>query len=336
MAAVGFFTFGILKEPVNRPGSLGFASRTPYVFELADTAPGFLERWTYPRDAEAVPRRVPGCIDPKLDEDLRVAQTLSKWRDLESVFAFAYSGLHGEGLQHRKDWFMAGDWPTYTAWWMADDQRLTYIDALARFEHLRVHGPAPYAFDFRTAFGSDGQPVRIDRKHAMTLRQDVDPRALELATRFEQMHQEFTAELEGLTDEQWRTFCPGEERTVAALAHHIAWGYGVESGAFRAMAEGREAHAWARSALNQVNAEHAEQYADAPRDETMDLLQRSGEDAAAFVRALTAEQLQRRGDYVESYPTMTVDQWVERVLIGHITVHLRSIRATLGIATPTG
>ena len=55
-----------------------------------------------------------------------------------------------------------------------------------------------------------------------------------LAERLEQAAAEFERALTGLTDEQWRTFCPEEGRTVGVLARHVAKGIPFEMDVFRA------------------------------------------------------------------------------------------------------
>ena len=96
---------------------------------------------------------------------------MSVWEDLESVFAFAYGGLHGEALRGRREWFVPTEWPIYCAWWVVDGHIPHYAEAVERAAHYHAHGPTPTAFDFRTAFDSDGNPMQLDRVRAAALRQ---------------------------------------------------------------------------------------------------------------------------------------------------------------------
>ena len=54
------------------------------------------------------------------------AATLTIWADLESVFAFAYSGSHLEAFKRRRESFHVGDWPSHVAWWIGDDEMPTW------------------------------------------------------------------------------------------------------------------------------------------------------------------------------------------------------------------
>ncbi len=119
-------------------------------------------------DTRFGPFVVPAIFDPS--QAKRIYQAYSFWRDLESVWAYAYGGEHGEGLQHRREWFEPTDWPSYVAWWVGDDELPSHAEAVERATHLYEHGPTPYAFDFRTAFTPDGQSYKLDRKRALASR----------------------------------------------------------------------------------------------------------------------------------------------------------------------
>ena len=123
---------------------------------------------------------------------------------------------------------------------------------------------------------------------------------------------------------------PNEERTVAALVHHVAWAYLIEIEPFHAMALGRPKAPWTLDGLNDVNAEHASQFAECGKQETLDLLGHNAARTAAIVRSLTPEHLARSGKYLESAPERTVEAWVDGVLSYHVDWHWQSIREALG------
>src|SRR5580693_630376 len=83
-------------------------------------------------------------------------------RRVLSVFAFAYGGVHGEGLIHRKEWFPEGDWPTYAAWWVDDGCTPSWNEVKVRLESLHENGSTPHAFSFKHPFGPDGTPITVD------------------------------------------------------------------------------------------------------------------------------------------------------------------------------
>lgn len=151
-------------------------------------------------------------------------------------------------------------------------------------------------------------------------------RAAELAARFEEAHREFLATLQSLADDVWTRTCPGEDRPVYAVAHHIADGYALQLIAFRKVAAGAAFAPLSSEELDRGNAERAARAAESTREEIADLARRRAARVAAFVRGLTDEQLARSGVYLDWLPAMTLDQLAERILVGHVYAHLRAIR----------
>lgn len=80
--------------------------------------------------------------------------------------------------------------------------------------------------------------------------------------------------------------------------------------------------------LNEINARHARDYADCTKDETLEMLLANGEYTANAIRSLDDEAL----DIQHSIPMfgpdpITVEQFIEYVVIGNHHAHLPSIRA---------
>lgn len=162
MAQIAFFTLNVAREPFSHPQMRGFVERMEAILAHAGASAGFI--------AFAPAMRL-GPDDPALvwplakPPEREAAMTLSLWRDLESVFAFAYSDLHAEALQLRREWTIRPEWPNYVAWWAAGDaEPPTWREAAERHEWLRQRGPTPGAFDFRTPFDAQGQPTPPVRK----------------------------------------------------------------------------------------------------------------------------------------------------------------------------
>lgn len=159
------------------------------------------------------------------------------------------------------------------------------------------------------------------------------PRARELAERFERTVAAFARVLDELTEEEWRLVCPDEQRTVGVLARHVAFAIPFQLAVFREIAAGRQRATIGWAELAAMNARHAEEWADCARDEVLALLQEYGALAAEEVRAFSDAQLARAGTYVtEVTRPWTLDRWIERVLIGHVSGHQASIEAALAAA----
>jgi len=161
--ALYFLTFGILREPRGHPTVQGFYDRNTVVGAASEQADGFVDRSHL---VSAVEHTWGPIVTPRFfveGQHARAPMTLSLWDDVESVFAFAYSGVHAEALSHRSEWFIPREWPTYVAWWVEDDHRPDFSEATERLEYLHDCGPSARAFDFKHLYGADGEPTELDR-----------------------------------------------------------------------------------------------------------------------------------------------------------------------------
>jgi hypothetical protein len=156
-------------------------------------------------------------------------------------------------------------------------------------------------------------------------------RARQLAERFEATNEEVVAVLERLSDEHWDRLCPGEGWPVRVTAHHIAVAYPVHIRTLQAIADGRPLRPVTWSDLEHLNARHAEDHAACTKRETVDALRGNGAAVADAIGGLTDVQLEQSGSFIAELPAMTVEAWIELVLIGHPRMHLHSIRAGAGI-----
>lgn len=148
-------TISLLQQPVDHPQIQAFVERSPAVFAAAEQHGGLLHTFPNPEWANW---KAPALFQPEVASG-RVSVTLTLWRNLESVFAFACHGPHAEALTHRRQWFTLPLTPLYAAWWVTDDHMPTWDEASARFEKLQQSGPTPEAFDFKHPFNAEGQPV---------------------------------------------------------------------------------------------------------------------------------------------------------------------------------
>jgi len=143
-----------------------FWDRSPHNFEAAEQSDGFVDRSRPNPETGQYDWGEPEVRQFFREEEFgraRSPRTLSLWKDLESVFAFAYVEVHAEALSHRKEWFLKPEWPTYVAWWAPDGHTPEWREAVERHQHLHDHGPSPYAFDFKHLFGPEEEPRELDR-----------------------------------------------------------------------------------------------------------------------------------------------------------------------------
>jgi DinB superfamily len=155
-----------------------------------------------------------------------------------------------------------------------------------------------------------------------------------LADQFEAAQEGFIRVVESLTNDQWRRRgrnTPGmrindedEARPLGVIAHHVAVNQDVIMDRIQAVLHDEQTPTLN---IKEINARHANEYADTTKAEVVSLLRKSGDQIAKDLRAIPDEKL----DMARDLPSgrMTVQDRIERVLIGHIQGHQGSIEATI-------
>jgi len=151
-----------------------------------------------------------------------------------------------------------------------------------------------------------------------------------LAREFETKVQEAAAILEKLSNTDWAKSTSGEHWTVAATAHHLARSYEPITGIIKTIAAGQSVPNFTPQMLDEMNAQHAKEFAACNKSETVALLRRGAADAAAVVRGLSDAELETRGTVFAGRPPMSAEEMVKLALLGHLDEHLGSIRKTIG------
>ena len=159
-------------------------------------------------------------------------------------------------------------------------------------------------------------------------------RSAALADQFEAAQKRFIKLVESISEEQWwfqGVNTPGirlndedEVRRVGVIAHHVASTQPWIMGRIRAIIEDKPTP---MVDFKVLNAEHASKHADATKAEVLDLLRENLRRITSEVRAIPDEMLDKERQFPTG--TMTVEQRIERVLIGHMASHQTSIEATI-------
>ena len=155
-----------------------------------------------------------------------------------------------------------------------------------------------------------------------------------LADDFEAAQQRFIKLVESLTDEKWRMKGVNtpelrqndedESRSIGVIAHHVASTQPWIMSRIRAIIEDGPTPP---VDFKIINAEHAVEHAGATKAEVVGMLRQNLHRITDEVRAIPDHML----DKERQLPTgvMTVQQRIERVLIGHMKAHQASIEATI-------
>src|SRR5215216_2586573 len=148
-----------------------------------------------------------------------------------------------------------------------------------------------------------------------------------LATAFEQSNEALISALSSMNDEQWRRKCEGEGWPVAVTAHHVASTRPQIMQMVRLLSTSPGKVEFTQDMLNESNAEHAKQFPNPDRAETIELARKSGKEVASELRTMSDEALSNGAEVTGFGRQMSAAGMVEGALIGHTHGHLESIRA---------
>ena len=159
-------------------------------------------------------------------------------------------------------------------------------------------------------------------------------RSARLADQFEAAQEGFIRLVESLTVEHWRMKGKNtpdlrlnnedESRPVGVIAHHVAINQDWIMSRIKAIIEDKPTPP---VDFKEINARHANEHAHTTRAEVLTSLRDSKARIAKELRAIPDGQLDKERQFPTG--TMTVQQRIERVLIGHMKSHQGSIEATI-------
>jgi uncharacterized damage-inducible protein DinB len=150
------------------------------------------------------------------------------------------------------------------------------------------------------------------------------------ATQLEAKVQEATALLEKLSDADWQKATAAEKWTVSVTAHHIARSYEPVTHIIKTIAAGQAMPHFTPQMLDEMNAQHAKEFAACTKPETIALIKQGAAAAAVAVRGLSDTELAKSGTVFTGMPPMTAEEMVKRALLDHIDEHFGSIRKAIG------
>jgi hypothetical protein len=158
-------------------------------------------------------------------------------------------------------------------------------------------------------------------------------RANLLAVRLEQGALALHGLAASLTDSEWQLRVPGDGRKVGVLVHHVANVYPLEIELAVKMANGHAIEGVTWAAVHTMNANHAVEHDATDRKATLELLLKNSAAAAAAIRELTDEQLDRAvtNSLYDDAP-LTCQFMLEDHAVRHSYHHTAVISRTLAAA----
>jgi hypothetical protein len=158
----------------------------------------------------------------------------------------------------------------------------------------------------------------------------TNTRANALAERLEQGARALESVASALTETEWQTCIPGDGRTIGVVVHHVATMYPLEIHLAQALAAGKPITDVTWDVVNELNAKHARANNAVTKAAAIDLLRRNGVAAAAAIRALSDEELDRAATVsLNADAPLTCQFFLEDHAVRHSYHHLARIRAAL-------
>ena len=157
-------------------------------------------------------------------------------------------------------------------------------------------------------------------------------RANVLAERLERGAQALAILAASLTDAEWKTPIPHDGRAIGVVVHHVATMYPLEIELAQVLASGQPVVGVTWAKVHEINAAHARDHAHVTKSEALLLLQKNSTLAAAAIRALGDEELDRAAPAsLYGNAPITCQFMLEDHAVRHSYHHLAKIRETLGL-----
>ena len=159
----------------------------------------------------------------------------------------------------------------------------------------------------------------------------MSKRSEALASRLEAGATALAAFAAGLSETDWQTRLPQDGRKVGVVVHHVANMYPIEIHLAKHLAEGQPVAGVTWSDVAAINRDHAAENDGVTKQTALALLATNSMAAAAAIRALSDEQLDRAAPVsLNSDAPLTCQFFLEDHAVRHSYHHLAGIKAALG------
>lgn len=151
-----------------------------------------------------------------------------------------------------------------------------------------------------------------------------------LASRLEAGAKQLAAFAATLTEAEWQTPLPHDGRKVGVVMHHVASVYPIEIQLAQLLATGQPIAGVTWEVIANMNRGHAKENDSVTKEAALTLLAANSDAAAAAIRAMRDEQLDRAAPVsLNSDAPLTCQFFLEDHAVRHSYHHLGGIRAAL-------
>jgi hypothetical protein len=158
----------------------------------------------------------------------------------------------------------------------------------------------------------------------------MNKRSEALAQRLEQGAAALAAFASRLSDEEWQTRVPHDGRKIGVMVHHVASMYPIEMQLAGLLAADKPIEGVTPEVVAEINARHAREFDGVTVEQALDLLRTNSAAAAAGIRALSDEQLDRAAAVsYNAHAPLTCQFWLEDHPVRHSYHHLARMKAAV-------
>jgi hypothetical protein len=163
---------------------------------------------------------------------------------------------------------------------------------------------------------------------------EMSQRTDALADRLEQGARSLASFASRLTDAEWQARVPKDGRKVGVVVHHVATMYPLEIHLAQLLAAGKPVAGVTWDAVNEINAQHAKEFDAVTKEAALDLLRRNSTAAAAAIRALSDEELDRAAPVsLNSDAPLTCQFFLEDHAVRHSYHHLARLQGAVEVVS---
>jgi DinB family protein len=163
----------------------------------------------------------------------------------------------------------------------------------------------------------------------------MSQRSNALASRLEEGARDLAAFASTLTEAEWHTRGPRDRRKLGVLVHHVATMYPLEIQLAQLLADGKPVAGVTWDAIHELNARHAREFDAVTKEAALELLRANSAAAAAAIRALSDEQLDRAAPVsLNADAPLTCQFMLEDHAVRHSYHHLAAMRGVLEALQP--
>jgi hypothetical protein len=158
----------------------------------------------------------------------------------------------------------------------------------------------------------------------------MNQRTHALADRLEHGARALDSFASALTTAEWEIPVPHDGRKIGVIVHHVASVYPLEIQLAQTIAHGKPVEGVTGDDVNNMNAGHAKDHDTVTKEAALDLLRRNSAAAAAAIRTLKDEELDRAAPVsLYSDAPLTCQFVLEDHAVRHSYHHLARIQRTL-------